>query len=124
MTGLEDPKIAMELNGRIPLAAIYQFLGENITDGSGFLNIEALTLNGKLEDMMSMYRVPRVKLNGVINMEEARLVSNEVNTTVKTGKMTLANNTFNVANFLMEMPNNHILLNGNFENVLPVLLSD
>lgn len=124
MQGIEDPVIDLQLNGRVPLAVVYPLLGENMTDGSGFLNIEQLALNGKMRDMMSMSRVPRVELHGVINMEEARLVSNDINTTVKTGKMTLANNAFNVADFLLEMPNNHILLNGNFENALPVLLSD
>ncbi len=124
MRGLENPQIDMQVNGKIPLAAIYRMFGEQMTGGSGWINIEQLMLNGKMSEMTSMSRIARVKLKGAINMEEATLTAHGITTTIPQGKLTLANNVLNIADLTIQMPNNQVLLNGNIANALPVLLSD
>ncbi len=124
MTGLQNPIIDMSFDGKIPIAAIYQFLGENLTDGTGSIHIEEFNLKGKLKDMTSMARIPNVSMTGIVNLDQIGVTINEITSYLETGKLTLRDNIFNVADLLITMPNNHILLNGNFENALPVLLSD
>jgi len=124
MTGLKNPAINMSLDGKIPLAAVYGFGGESVTAGSGVVHVQKIGLEGHLEDMISMYRIPNVKLDGIVNFDQAKLTVNEVESTIETGQLALTNNEFNVTNLILQTPNTHAVLNGKFQNVLPVLLSD
>lgn len=124
MVGLANPVISMAVNGKLPLNAIYAFFGEQVTEGSGMVNIAKLSLNGRLEDMMSMYRIPRVKLDGIVNFEQAHLLVNDIPTNVESGTLSLENNVFNVSNVTIKTEATECVLNGEFQNVLPVLLSD
>ncbi len=124
MTGLENPMINMAINGKIPLNAVYKFFGEQVTDGSGSLEVAKLTLAGKLQDMTSMYRIPRVKLDGIIKFNQAHLLVNDIPTNVETGSLALENNVFNVSNVMIKTAASDFVLNGEFQNILPVLLSD
>ncbi len=124
MTGLENPMINMSVDGKIPLNAVYAFLGEKVTDGSGWVEVAKLSLNGRLKDMTSMYRIPRVTLDGVIDFNQAYLLVNEIPVTFDAGSLALENNVFNVNEVSVKTENSDMLLNGVFQNVLPVLLSD
>jgi len=124
MIGLENPMITMSLDGKIPLDAVYGFFGTTVTDGSGWIEIAQLSLNGRLKDMTSMYRIPRVKLNGLVNFNQAHLLVNDIPTYIETGALSLDNNEINVSNFTFKTTNSDMVFNGEFQNVLPVLLSD
>ncbi len=122
--GLEIPLIKMSLDGNIPLNAVYGFFGEQVTDGSGLIEIAQLTLEGRLSDMTSMYRIPRVNLGGKIVFNEAYLLVNDIPVTVSTGDLVLQDNMFGITNFSVQTKESDMLFNGKFQNVLPVLLSD
>lgn len=124
MTGLENPVINMSLDGKLPLNALYGFFGEQVTDGGGSLDIAKLSLSGRLKDMISMYRIPRVQLDGMINFNQAYLLVNDIPTSIETGSLSLENNIFNVSNITLKTETSDVVLNGEFQNVLPVLLSD
>jgi len=124
MVGLENPMITMSLDGKIPLDAIYGFFGNTVTEGSGWIEIAQLSLNGRLKDMTSMYRIPRVKLHGLVNFNQAHLLINDIPTNIETGTLSLDNNEINVSNFTFKTAKSDMVFNGEFQNVLPVLLSD
>jgi hypothetical protein len=124
MTGLENPMISMSVDGNIPLSSVYKFFGDQVTEGSGLIEVATLSLQGKLQDMTSMYRIPRVKLGGQINFNQAHLVVNEISTNIESGSLILDNNVFKVGQIAIKTAASDILLNGDFQNVLPVLLSD
>jgi len=124
MTGLENPMISMSVDGNLPLSSVYKFFGDHVTEGSGLIEVGTLSLQGKLKDMTSMYRIPRVKLDGRINFNQAHLVVNEISTNVESGSLMLDNNIFKVGQVAIKTAASDILLNGEFQNVLPVLLSD
>lgn len=124
MVGLENPMITMSLDGKIPLDAVYGFFGNTVTEGSGWMEIAKLSLNGRLKDMTSMYRIPRVKLNGLVNFNQAHLLVNNIPTNIETGALSLDNNEINVTNFTFKTDKSDLVFNGEFQNVLPVLLSD
>lgn len=124
MVGLENPMITMALDGKIPLDAVFGFFGNTVTEGSGWIEIAKLSLNGRLKDMTSMYRIPRVKLNGLVNFNQAYLLVNNIPTNIETGALSLDNNEINVSNFTFKTDKSDLVFNGEFQNVLPVLLSD
>lgn len=124
MTGLKNPTINMAIDGKIPLNAVYGFFGKQVTEGSGLIDVAKLSLQGRLKDMISMYRIPRVQLDGLINFDQAYLLVNDIPTTVETGQLSLENNTFKVSNVALKTKQSDMVLNGDFHNVIPVLLSD
>ena len=124
MKGLATPIIKMSLDGKIPLDAVYGFLGDQVTEGDGLIEIAQLSLEGKLSDMMSMYRVPRVNLGGNIVFNQAYLLVNDIPVKVPTGNLVLQDNTFGISNFAFQTTESDMVFNGKFQNVLPVLLSD
>ncbi|MFK7796068.1 MAG: AsmA-like C-terminal region-containing protein [Aureispira sp.] len=122
--GIKTPIIKMSMDGKIPLNAVYGFFGEQVTEGDGLIDIAQLSLKGKLSDMMSMYRVPRVNLGGKIVFDQAYLLVNNVPVTVATGDLVLQDNVFGISNFSIKTAESDMLFNGKFQNMLPVLLSD
>ena len=124
MIGLENPLINMSLDGKLPLNAVYAFLGQQVSDGSGWVEIEQIGLSGRMKDMISMARIPKVKLEGTLHFNRAYLMVNEIATTFETGTINLANNTFNLQDIQIKTTSSACTLNGTFQNVLPVLLSD
>ncbi|MGH1337580.1 MAG: AsmA-like C-terminal region-containing protein [Aureispira sp.] len=124
MKGLATPIIKMRMDGKIPLNAVYGFFGEQVTEGDGLIEIAQLSLEGKLSDMMSMYRVPRVNLGGKIIFNQAYLLVNDIPVKVPSGNLALQDNTFDISDFRFQTEESDMLFNGKFQNVLPVLLSD
>lgn len=124
MQGLQNPKIDFSFNGGVSLAAIYGLLGKQVTKGSGYIDIEELSLNGYYKDMIDTRRITKVKLVGAINFDKASMLVNEIPLGIETGRIVLNNNAFNIANFILATPKNHIAINGEFQNFLPVLFSD
>lgn len=124
MKGLKTPVIKMSLDGKIPLNAVYKFLGEQVKEGNGLVEIAELSLEGRLSDMMSMYRIPRVNLGGKIVFNQAYLLVNEIPVNIPTGDLILQDNTFGISNFSLRTAESDMLFNGKFQNALPVLLSD
>jgi hypothetical protein len=114
----------MGLDGKIPLDAVYAFFGEQVTDGSGWIEIAQLSLEGKLSDMTSMYRIPRVNLGGSIAFIQVYLLVNEIPVNIPTGNLVLEDNTFDISNFSVRTAESDMAFNGQFQNMLPVLLSD
>lgn len=124
MIGLKDPMITMVVDGKIPLASVFGFLGPQVTEGSGYVEVAKLSLDGRLNDMISMNTIPRVKLGGVINFNQAQLLVNNITTHIESGKLSLENNVFSMNNITVNTTASQFILNGEFHNILPVLLSD
>ncbi len=124
MTGLKNPIINMSLDGKLPLNAVYAFLGEQVSDGSGWVEIEQLGLSGRMTDMISMNRIPSVSLEGTLHFNRAYLMVNNIATTFESGTINLSNNTFNLRDIKINTTESACILDGVFHNVLPVLLSD
>lgn len=124
MQGLKDPQINLAFDGNIPLDAVYGFFGETVTEGSGFIRIKQLSLSGRLKDMTSMYRIPRVALGGHVVFDQAYLLVNNIPTTLNTGQLLLQNNAFTASNVVLNTEKSDLVFNGEFQNLLPVLLSD
>lgn len=124
MQGLKNPEINLAFDGNIPLDAVYGFFGETVTEGSGFIRIKQLSLGGRLKDMTSMYRIPRVALGGHVVFDQAHLLVNSIPTTLETGQLLLQNNAFTASNVILKTEKSDLVFNGEFQNLLPVLLSD
>ncbi|MCH2021546.1 MAG: AsmA-like C-terminal region-containing protein [Saprospiraceae bacterium] len=124
ITGLKNPLISLSIDGNIPIDAIHNFFGINVTEGNGCLEVARLTLNGRLLDMTTMHGIPKVKLDGLINFKEVYLLVNDIETNIPSGSLALENNIFNVSDIIIQTEASDLELNGAFHNVLPVLLSD
>lgn len=122
--GMNNPKVSFALDGVIPLKSMYGWLGEQVTAGKGKVNIEALTLEGRYDDMINPSRISRVRLGGKLIFDGASLRANGVDIGVESGSMSLQNNVFKIQALALKGTESDIILDGEFSNVLPVLFAD
>lgn len=122
--GLKNPEIDFSANATLPLKAIYKLIGEDISNGQGYLQLDHLSLKGNFNDMINPSRIGRVDLGGIIKFKDAGLVKKDIPLIFKTGTLELKNNIFSIKDLAFKAQETDILLNGNFQNVLPVLFSD
>ncbi len=122
---LDDPRIDFNLDGTIPMASIYKFLGsESITDGDGEIEVKELKIKGKYEDMLSPNRISRVDASGQIEFDDASLTINKETLIVDRGDLVLKDNDLQVKQVKIEGAGSQLLLNGDFYNLIPVLFAD
>lgn len=122
--GLDNPDIDFAFNGTVPLKSVYGMIGEYVTKGQGDIRIDELYLKGKLNDMINPRRITRVQLGGTINFADAGLIMNGVPLKLESGTLQLKDNVFSISNLFFQSPKTDMRLEGNFQNVLPVLFSD
>lgn len=121
---LDNPAIDLYCNGRIAIASVYKLLGEDFSSGSGIVNIESITLEGKYNDMLTTRGINRVATSGLIEFEDIRLKQKGELLTIPQGNFSFIDNDFQLRNFEFRGYNSDIKLNGNLENLVPVLFKD
>jgi AsmA-like C-terminal region len=122
---LNEPFIDFFLNGTIPLNSTFGLLNQpHITDGKGNIQVRQLALQGKYKDMLSSDKINTVKTSGHIEFDNATLVVNKNEVKVPTGSINLQNNNLAVNGFRLNIAGDNIVLDGSFNNLVPVLFAD
>jgi hypothetical protein len=112
---LKAPDINFKLDGKIPLASTYNLLNNpDIADANGFLALKDIQISGKLEDMKQVSTIGKVQMSGAVVAENIDLVIKKEN----------VNNTIFIEKFSVNAAGSRILFDGNFYNLLPVILDD
>lgn len=124
MKGFENPLINFSMNGNIPLRSIYRLFGDRVSNASGLVKIDQFGINGHLNDMLSMSRIPLVKLKGLVSFEQAFLALKNVGLEFVSGGLMIDNNDFGIEALKINFNSSDMELTGRFNNALPVLLSD
>ncbi len=123
--GFNNPLIDFRFEGNIPMEATFGLLGnEGFTDGSGAIELKNIIIEGRYKDMISLYRIPNVKANGLIGFQDMTLEIGSESMSLSNGEIFINNNNLNINNVNLELPNNIMQLKGSFRNLLPVLLRD
>ncbi len=126
---LDDPLIDFQMDGVVPLAAVYQFLAEElgdsrINDGFGEIEIRQLRLNGRYQDMISTSRISRVAAVGELTLDDAGIRIGDERLFVDRGVLALQGNQLNIRDLRIEGGESDLLFSGTAYNVLPVLFAD
>lgn len=122
---LDDPHIDFSLDGIIPVAAVYRLLDANaIQQGKGNIEIRDLHLEGRYADMLRPERMPRVKVSGTLALDDAGLRINGEELEVDHGMLTLQEDRLHIADFKAEGAGTEWTMEGWFDHLIPVLLSD
>ncbi len=122
---LDDPFIDFFLNGTIPLSSTYGLLNQpHITDGKGNVQVRQVALQGKYKDMISSEKINNVKTAGHLEFDNATLTVNKNEVKVPTGSVNLQGNNLSVNGFRLNIAGDNIVLDGNFNNLVPVLFAD
>jgi hypothetical protein len=121
----DDPSIDFALNGTLPLNAVYGLFGrENITGGSGEVEVKDLEVRGKLSDMQQSSRIDRVDASGLLQFDDARLDFIEDRVTIDRGDILLQGNSIVMKEIKIEGAGSEIYLDGSCYNLIPVLFAD
>lgn len=122
---LSNPIIDFSLNGAIPLKAVYGlFNNPNIKAGMGEIEVENLILKGKYSDMQSPSTISRVSINGTARFDDVGLTINGEKMILDKGELVLDGNTLLIKEVKLQGADSEILLNGEFINLIPVVLAD
>ena len=119
-----DPSVFFDADGILPLGWALGFVGnDRISDATGSVRCQNLTLNGRLSDLKNGEFSNAMTASGKLNFEHNSLkVNGEL---VKLdGALTFDNNTFSVQNFTFKGVGSDATISGNASNWLPVLLAD
>jgi len=121
---LDNPLIDFSFDGKLPIDLIKGFLGEEVSKGQGLLAIENVALKGRLNDMLNPRYIQKVNLGGALRFDNVGLVRYGVPLSIPEGSLALNNNVFSVNKLQFKSRKSDILLQGNFQNILPVLFAD
>ena len=121
---LDLPYIDFYLNGKLPLKSMYGLLSQNSSDGSGFLVLQDLKVQGFLDDMKKSTGIEKVQMSGKIAAENVSIALKQGQITIPNGNMEFDNNKISVKNLNVQGLENDVLINGDASNFLPFLLSD
>jgi len=125
LDNLDNPDVHFAMNGALPLHLVYGLLASPlISDGSGDIEIKSLTLDGRLEDMQSEYRMSRVRAGGTLVFDDASLTINNEKMVVDEGTVQLQDSVLSVSNFKLEGAGSDLLFNGTASNFIPVFFAD
>ena len=125
VSNLNDPHIQLDLNGTLPIEAIYEFMRiDYIEDGDGEMELRNIHINGKYEDMTRTSRIHRVYASGEIEFDDAAITINGEELILDKGVVAMKDNQLRAANIKLEGAGSEILFDGFFTNVIPVLLAD
>jgi hypothetical protein len=121
---LDLPFIDFYLNGKIPVQAVHELMLKKSSEGSGFITLQDLSVQGFLSDMKSLNRISQVKMSGNIDAEKIAMVFPNGQLNVPSGNIKFDNNNITIKDLGIEGLENAIVLNGNVSNFLPVFLKD
>ncbi|MEL6923492.1 MAG: AsmA family protein [Bacteroidota bacterium] len=125
IANFEDPDIDFQIDGVIPMASVFGlFSSEIISDGAGEIEFAKLKLKGRYKDMVNPSRIHRVKASGMLEFDDAELVINRERMIIDKGNMKLENNELQVDEVKIEGAGSELVLNGRFQNLIPVLFAD
>ena len=125
ISNFDDPLVDFSFDGTLPLASVYGLFNHPaVTAGDGEIEIKNLFVKGKYKDMLSNYRISRVKAGGIIELDDAELAINEENIVFDKGELELKDNSLLVKEIKVEGAGSEIMLNGKFLNLIPVLFAD
>jgi len=125
ISNLDNPLIDFNLDGTIPLEAVYGMLNSPIvTDGDGDVKMKKLRIKGKLKDIVSPYGIGRVTTSGDVEFNNASMTINDKEVAIDQGLLRFDNNSLQVEELVFEGPGTEIELEGTFLNFLPVLFAD
>ncbi len=124
VTNLEYPMIDFAINGKLPLAKIYGLFSDyNVTGGSGYFNINKLTVKGAFADMKSVNTIQKVVANGDIDFQDAAIVYNGENVKANSGKFLVQNNIIKFENVHITGFDTNMKVEGSISNYLPFLFN-
>lgn len=121
---LDLPFVDFYLNGKIPVQAVHELIFEKSNEGSGFVTLKNLSVQGFLEDMKSLKRISQVKMSGDIDAENMTMTFANGQLNIPSGNIQFDNNNIVIKQLGIEGLDNAIVLNGNVSNFLPVFLKD
>ncbi|MEM9929621.1 MAG: hypothetical protein AAF840_07375, partial [Bacteroidota bacterium] len=122
---LDDPRIDFTANGAFPLGTLPAIIGEGaVTDGSGYVRIDALRLAGRYEDMLRPRRMGNVAASGRLTFDDGELTVNERELAFPSGVLELRDNEMELTAFTFEGPGTEISFTGKATNLIPVLFAD
>ncbi len=125
VSNLDNPFVKMSFNGAIPMDAVYKSFGTDlITAGGGDIEINNLELEGHYDEMLNPNLIYRVKSKGGIEFDDAMLKINGEKIEIDKGNIQLNNNNLELSEVVISGAGSKLELNGSFNNLLPVLLSD
>ena len=121
---LDQPYIDFYLNGKLPLKSMYGLLQQNSSDGSGFLTLQDIKVQGFLDDMKKSSGIEKVQMSGKIAADNVNVTLKQGQIIVPKGDVEFDNNKIVVKNLDIQGLDNAVLINGNVSNFLPFFLSD
>ena len=124
VTGTENPLIEAFFNAKIPLKSVYGFFGKSAGNGSGEVEIEALKMKGKLNDIVNPRNISRVELGGKINFDAAAIELNDIPLSFERGTLSLEDNVLDIKDLFFKSKETQIVANGSLENLLAVICAD
>jgi hypothetical protein len=123
--GFDNPLIDFRFQGKIPMEAAFEFLGEGLVEsGDGAVEFKGIIIEGYYKDMVSMSRIPNIKANGLIAFENMNLSVKGEKVSFSKGEIFINNNNLQINNLEVEVAQNDLRFEGSFKNLLPVLLRD
>lgn len=122
---LDDPHIEFTLDGIVPVAAIYHLLdAQAIQRGRGHVEIRDLYVKGRYADMLRPERMSRVVVAGTLILDDAGLRINGESFAVDRGTLALQEDRLLIVDFKATGAGSRWTLEGQFDHLIPVLLSD
>ena len=118
------PYIDFYFNGKLPLKSMYGLVQQNSSDGSGFLILQDLKVQGFLDDMKKSMNIEKVQMSGKIAADNIAITLRQGQITIPKGNIEFDNNKIVVENLDIQGLENAVLVNGDASNFLPFLLSD
>lgn len=125
INNLDDPHIDFFLDGALPLKSVYGLLDNpKIKAGTGEIEIQALTLKGRYQDMIKTNTIDRALAKGIIEFDDAGLTINEEKMLIDRGQLVLDGNQLAVKDLKIEGAGSDIAFEGTAFNVVPVFFAD
>jgi AsmA-like C-terminal region len=121
---LDIPYIDFFLDGKLPVKSIYGLLQDKSSDGSGFLTLQDLKVQGFLDDMKKTSGIEKVQMSGKIAADNLNITLKQGQIAIPKGDVEFDNNKISIKNLDIQGLENSALINGNVSNFLPFLLSD
>lgn len=122
---LDNPLIDFRFEGKVPLEAASAFLESDlIEEGDGMVDFKGIIIEGYYKDMLSMTGIRNITANGFIGIENMNLDVKGEEISMEKGEIAINNNNLEINNIALKVADNDLRLQGDFQNLLPVLLSD
>lgn len=121
----EDPKVSFTFDGALPLASVHGLFNlPNVSGGSGEIELKNIRIAGRYKDMINPNAIQRVDARGNVGFDDASLTINKERILFDQGALELEDNRLKVSDLKITGAGNDIQLQGEFSNVLPILLAD